>query len=600
MKIPLFPIIILLSISISQLVSAPSSSWYLDELGTDNYSYTLSEDIGNNEGTAYSTNSLGNTNGKICSALDFRENSTNDYAKLNADALDNLNDFTISVWIQWDSDSSKALLSGANSTERNELLMWFASSSSFNGYIQGSASDITFPSIADQSWHHFVWRREGTQSCVLTDGINRGCQTVSDDQLFIESLILAQEQDSVGGSFDIEQDWEGLVDELLIFREALSDSDVKSIYDYQNSGQNWNGSTRSCQTTAPTLPPTDYDYSDWHFDEKSWDGTTNEIKDAHSSHHGTGYSVESVEGKICTAMDFSKSSTKDYAVLGAGALDGADDFTVSIWHKGVSDNSGQAVLSGANASVDNEFLFWFTNPSKFNGMLKGSHLGSITSSDINTNTWRHLVWRRVGNETSFFIDSVHQGYQSSQNSSSLSITSLILGQDQDSLGGGFSSAQDWEAVLDELLIFRRALSDTEISSIYKNQNDGKNWDGTSRTCPNMPNLSIMKSSIVTKDLINSTQAKRIPGATIRYCFTVDNNGEGSADDVNIKESLTGSNQEKLSYVKSGKTVQDLSETCDCKNISDSSGTIDGNEVNINSTLLEVNKRICAYIEMLIE
>jgi len=79
--------------------------------------------------------------------------------------------------------------------------------------------------------------------------------------------------------------------------------------------------------------------------------------------------------------------------------------------------------------------------------------------------------------------------------STFTIESLILGQDQDSVGGRFDKKQDWEGILDELLIFRRALSDSEIETIYSNQNDGKNWDGTTRFCQKItPPLSSCKKT----------------------------------------------------------------------------------------------------------
>jgi len=580
------------------LYSAPTSSWYLDELGTSNYNYIVNDDIGSNDGKVYSTASTGNENGKICSALDFSANSTYDYAKLKENSLDGVTDFTVSIWLKGSSTAGRSLLSAANSSQYNEFLMWFPSDTSFDGHIDGKTyPDITFPSIADNSWHHFVWRRIGDQGCVFTDNVNRGCVTISTKTLIVESLILGQEQDSVGGSFDINQDWEGLVDELLFFREGLSEADISFIYNHQNAGKNWNGTARTCQTTATPIA-IDYGYSDWHFDEESWNGIENEIHDEHGGNHGKGYKVTSVEGKICTAMDFQKSSTLDYALLGKGALDGVEDFTVSVWHKGVAGTDSNALLSGANSSEDNEFLFWFINETTFAGHLNGK-ARSISSSNINTNSWRHLVWRRAGNESCFFIDNTKQGCQQ-YTSSTLNITSLILGQEQDNVGGKFDSGQDWEGVLDELIIFRRALNDSDISSIYNNQNAGKNWDGTKRVCPGMPNLSIEKTSIVTKDPINSNNPKRIPGATIRYCFTVDNSGKGQAEDLKIEDTLTGDNKANLTYVSSGKIIQDISDVCDCATISDTSGSINGDDVLINTSSLDVDKRICAYIEMLIE
>ncbi len=523
---------------INTVNATPYASWYLDELGTASYPYTLNDSQGSNDGIAYITPSTGNSSGKICSALDFSANSTADYALLGADALNGASNFTISFWHKGSSTSGRSLLSGARSAQRNELLMWFTNGNRFNGYINGSASSgINFPSITDNQWHHISWRRSGTQSCLFTDGIQRGCNTVQSKILSIESLILGQEQDSVGGGFDIAQDWEGLVDELLIFRSALGNADIQSIYNNQNSGNTWDNNPRTCLTTPPLPPSVDYGYSDWHFDEDSWNGIAGEVIDSHGGQHGTAYSVTAVAGKICNAMDLTASSTQDYAKLGAASLDGVGDFTISIWHKGTSNNS-KAVLSGATSGSDNELLFWFTNPTTFNGYLKGASLGSVTGSSFTDGNWHHLVWTRTGTLSCYYLDTQLQGCQANTISSPVSITSLILGQDQDSVGGGFASSQDWEGVLDELLVFRRSLDNTAITSIYNNQNTGKNWDGSYRACPNMPAMKLTKTSSVISDPINLTHnPKRIPGSIIHYTITAENAHATAADGVVITDDL---------------------------------------------------------------
>lgn len=528
----------ILSMLYTSAKAAPDTQWNLDELGTTAYSYTLNDSIAAKNGTAY-TSSTGNGSGKICSALDFTANSVSDFAKLDEAALDGATDFTISIWHKGTSTAGRSLLSGARTGKDNALLMWFPSATRFNGYIEGSNySNINFPTIADNQWHHLVWRRAANQTCFFTDGVQRGCHNTSTATLNIESLILAQEQDNVGGGFAVNQDWEGLLDEMSIYRNALSNAEILNLYNNQNTGKDWDGTVHACQTTPPNPPPVDYGYSDWRFDEDSWNGTANEVVDSHGGQHGTGHNVSAVPGKICNAMDLSASSKTDYATLGAAALDGVADFTVSVWHKGTS-NNGKSILSGAVSGNANELVFWYTNATTFNGHLKNSSLGAVTTSNINDNSWHHLLWLRTGGQSCYYIDTQLQGCQPNNQPAQLTVTSLILGQEQDSVGGSFDSGQDWEGLLDELLIFRRALTTTEINSVYTNQNAGKNWDGSYRACPNMPNMKLTKTSAVISDPINATNnPKRIPGAIVRYTINAQNAHGTSAEDVVIRDDLT--------------------------------------------------------------
>ncbi len=282
----------------------------------------------------------------------------------------------------------------------------------------------------------------------------------------------------------------------------------------------------------------DNSYSDWHFDELSWSGVSGEIVDSQGANHGTAYSVSPVAGKICNAIDLSANSALDYAVLGSGALDRVGDFTASVWHRGDVGTDSNAILSGSNIPQYNEFIFWFSTSTRFAGYLDNGWKGNVALANINDGTWKHFVWRRAGEDLCFFLNGSLVGCQSGKEETILDVTSLILGQEQDSLGGGFDGNQDWEGVLDELLIFKRALSNSEISSIYNNQNSGNNWDGSVRTCPAVPNMSITKTSCVISDPVNLlVNPKRISGATIRYAIEVSNSGAGAATDTVVGGTL---------------------------------------------------------------
>jgi len=116
-------------------------------------------------------------------------------------------------------------------------------------------------------------------------------------------------------------------------------------------------------------------------------------------------------------------------------------------------------------------------------------------------------------------------------------------------------------------------------------------------------LSVTKTSMVLSDPITdasgATEAHRIPGAKLRYCFQVDNTGSTDATDVHIGDDMSTNNKDKLTYVKSGKVLQDISSSCDCAGITDTSGSLSGSSVDINLgtvTSATATARACAYIE----
>jgi len=178
-----------------------------------------------------------------------------------------------------------------------------------------------------------------------------------------------------------------------------------------------------------------------------------------------------------------------------------------------------------------------------------------------------------------------------------SISLTPNGQDGD-------SRNDWEKTTTGDAASSLVTIDTNTGSVGGTlfiSSDGHNNNG-------LPVMTIDKSSIIIDDPVNGTaNPKRIPGATIRYCFTVDNTGLASADNVTIKDTLSGNGRDNLTYSKSGYVIQDNASACNCQAISDTSGTYNsGNkEVSINlGTIANQSAggnsdRGCAYIETIV-
>ncbi|MBU2870298.1 DUF6701 domain-containing protein [Colwellia sp. E2M01] len=232
-----------------------------------------------------------------------------------------------------------------------------------------------------------------------------------------------------------------------------------------------------CGTPSFIMPITDY-----RFDELVYTGAPGEIIDSITGADGQAIDSQPTEGKVCNAIDLSATGIDDYAILDESVLTGKTNFSISLWSKS-SKTSNQSFLSGAGASA-NDLLMWFINDTNFRPHLKNSYQGDIRTPSIADGEWHHLVWTREGNQSCIFVDKVLQGCVT-QSSSALSIQSLILGQEQDSIGGDFVSSQALEGLIDELLIFDEVISSSQVADIYDNQNSGRGYDGSARVCPTL-------------------------------------------------------------------------------------------------------------------
>jgi len=285
---------------------------------------------------------------------------------------------------------------------------------------------------------------------------------------------------------------------------------------------------------TPVPPPTSDDYSDFHFDELGWDGTKGEVKDSHWDKDGEGYDVVSVAGKICQAMDLRKNSDSDYSELDVNAIYELSDFTASLWI--ATDQSTDAsILTGSKGSED-IFQLWM-HGDKLQLWLNNNTKPNVTlPSNFKNNQWHHVVWRRENGNMCVFFDGSKTCPSHTTDIKEISTDVFYLGQETDNASTStFSSNQDYEGLIDELMIFRKALTDSEIQTGYNNQNAGKNWDGTDRICP-YPD--IIKNSCVTNDPVNGTSnPKRIPGATIRYTVEIRNPNSTTMEETKVKDDL---------------------------------------------------------------
>lgn len=462
------------------LPAVPIAEYRFDESEYSDTPNEIIDSIGGFNGQAKDSQPI--DEGVVCNAIDLYATGTSDYATLPKEILNGKTDFSISLWAKTAKTSNQSLLSGAGASN-NELIMWFTRDTNFYPYLKDAANgSITTPSIADDNWHHLVWTREGSQSCLFVDKLLMSCVTQTTLPLSIQSLVIGQEQDSIGGSFDSAQTFDGLIDELLVFNEAISLADVTSIHDYQAAGLGYDGTARTCPISVFPEPVLDL-----HFDETSWNASNAIIDISGNEYHGNAVNVVptlSTDGAICRAADLSASGIDDYITLNSGALNNRNNFSISMWYK-TSKTGNQSVISGSSATSFNELIFWFNNGNQFGPFIKSSTKPIITSS-ISDDDWHHVVWTRSSTKNVFYRDGVLQAGSATLPSGFVEITSLILGQEQDSLGGTFDTAQAVEGLVDELLIFGKALTPTQVSTVYNNQSSGLNFDATSRVCPLLP------------------------------------------------------------------------------------------------------------------
>jgi MSHA biogenesis protein MshQ len=411
------------------------------------------------------------TDGVVCNAADFTATGTSDYVSLNGLALNNLDDFSISIWGKLDSSRSgqQTIFSATSNSERygNGVLMFFSNTKTLRFYFRDTivATYEFTDAISDDEWHHYVWTRKGDQHCLFMDGVSKGCQSASpfyQGSISVASngLIIGQEQDSVGGGFAASQDWEGLVDEAMIFSSELSPAKISSIYANQTAGKNYDGTSRACPTDLTPI-------AEYRFDEASWNGVAGEILD----NSGNGYNAARINNNS-TPEIASPALTGNPGTCGYASQD-----------KGSIQVTGLP-LDTTTIGVKTTVTFWMNWNGKNNVMPIGWDIHDIwmVSSSIGFNTgnsdvygissegfknvWRHVAVEFTnGSVTSnrMHIDGVEQVLTQRRNSPNNSRAFV----DSELRIGGWSRDRnyDFRGLMDEVRVYQAALSTAQINTI---------------------------------------------------------------------------------------------------------------------------------------
>ena len=427
----------------SSLSQSLRGYWKLDD-----GSGTNATDSSGNANTLAMTGSPGWVTGNIGpSALDF--SGSGQYLSVADPAsgvLDFANgaDFSLTGWFNRDTFTADHTIVAKKTDQATNAgyVVWIDASTdtvnfeiSDGTYTYEADSTTTFTSTG---WHHFtaVWDDSRGASVYIDGGLNGSTETSTSS---IGDLSNANAF-RIGAESDAGVPFDGKLDDIRVYGSALSADEVAKLY----------------QTTAPTQPVDTSLVGHWTFDGPDIQGTT-AIDRSSFGNNGTITGAVPAKGKLGQGMSFN--GTSDYiSALGLSA----SSFSVSLWVKcpilpGTSKNSSLV------KNLERQFeIRWdgTSFPKSFGFTTSGGSLTVVDMGDISlTNTWYHLVGTWNGTTLNAY------------NNGAL-VTTSTPGVTPDPSSSNFEIGRnnnypDYANVtLDDVRIYNRALSTTEIADLY--------------------------------------------------------------------------------------------------------------------------------------
>jgi len=201
------------------------------------------------------------------------------------------------------------------------------------------------------------------------------------------------------------------------------------------------------------------------------------------------FGTTTVPGKIGDSLDF-PGTVNDYLIRNPFSGFPLTEITCEYWIQ--SFTTGEGMISYASTITDNDFLLF--DQDVFTIFIKNVFVDA--GIDVSTGAFNHIIvtWRSSDgqllvylNGTQVFSTILRQGESITDGGS------LVLGQEQDNIGGGFSPTQALDGTLDEVRISNNVRSADYTTTSFNNQSDPIAFYtvGAVETIPDISSFGIM-------------------------------------------------------------------------------------------------------------
>lgn len=399
------------------------------------------------------------TTGQIGGGLDF--DGSDDYVEVAySSSLVASQSLTYSFWVRPDLNEQAGILgslNGENGSGYNFITLDNNGSQAgnpevyFTRNINGSTTSrtVSFPYTVSQ-WFHYTYTYDGAYERIYVNG-NKLLETAQTGNFATNTeygLILGDPYQAAPGGFD------GVMDEVRVYTRALSSDEVAQLY----------------RLTTPTGVDTSLK-GYWSFNGQDMNSVAFDRSGAGNT--GSLYNSPTIaRGILGQALDFD--AVNDYvATADSSSLDigDTDDLTLSGWfyRDTFTGSNGLIAKRSGFATGDVGYIAYIdaTTDQLIFQISDGTDVYTITSSSTFTATgWHHfaVVWDQdSATNSEIYIDGTADKATDSGTIGNIGDLSNALGV---YVGARSDGSALFDGRIDEARVYKRALSATDIKSLY--------------------------------------------------------------------------------------------------------------------------------------
>lgn len=364
-------------------------------------------------------------------------------------------DFAVSWWEYRTNNASSTAAIVRDNTNLPSFAFGLSNAGSTLGvYItsNGTAWDIannkSLGSVTQNTWNHFLVTRSGSTFTTYKNGAQTDTWTSSGTIKTSSSQLLFGQYVSNSTTY-----FAGRLDDVRVYNKAVTASELKNLY---NMG-------RADFQLSPINKLTSGLIGYWTFDGRDTSFVSNTTNDKSGQGRtatlvGMSTTTARVPGVVGQALDFN--GTGNYLTFSdTGLPAGSASRSISIWFKNPNYVSGDKyfVTWGAEGGNTNFALGIYTSAVLL--LTNGGTNITTNATFSNDDKWHHAAVTYDGSTASIYVDGALD------NSGSMTTNTVLSAGN---IGSHFNNAysQDTDASLDEVRIYDRVLSASEVKLLY--------------------------------------------------------------------------------------------------------------------------------------
>ncbi len=366
--------------------------------------------------------------------------------------------FTLSAWVRHSGAAAigyvavKASATGTGAFTGYKLYMdssghyCFAAKDGTN-----AAAACTTATYADNKWHFLTGVRAAAASTkIYVDGALLATDTTNVSSTLINSGTFYVGSDTDGNASKIT----GFIDDVKLYRDQTARTNAQVAADYSSRGASKGTAERfgrDTQNNKSALSDGLVGY--WKMEETSTPSLDSSGNGVSGTWNGN---TTSGVGKFGNAVDLD--GTGDYVETASNVLNpGSTNFTAAVWFKIDALTVDETFISQTDVSGTGRSWLYLddANSNRLTSLIGGTSTAGTTTPS--TGTWYHATVVYNNGTVTLYLNGVQEATGSRTAESNSGLTRIGVHKD----GSGGTDGR-----IDDVRIYNRALSNTEVSQLY--------------------------------------------------------------------------------------------------------------------------------------